>query len=238
MLKKVTYNGESFNATPKQIQALETLTSTNAGGFAVIHDYVSTSKRIKPETADITFVSRFSYERMNKRKLAALEALTLDDIKADCKHEKLTALDEPTLDAEFNKRKSYLIESINKTLSGDRSDSRRQAHDRCYCRIAEGIRVHYKTVEDSHGIMQPVLLDGAPIAETILIEAIEISRKVTVPGEYKPVNSGTQVLIGNVIMKHMPKGTKFKALSLDDDKFSSLSIAGKDMVPADVQGIF
>ncbi len=236
MLKKVSYNGETFNATPKQIQALETLTSTNAGGFAVIHDYVSTTGRIKPETADLTFVSRFSYERLNKRKLAALQALELDDIKEDIKDKKLTDLTPAALNAEFNKRKLYLIESINKTLSGDRSDSRRQAHDRCYVKIADGLRVHYKTVEDSNGIMQPIMLDGAPIAESIHVAAIEISRKVTVPGEYKPVNSGTQVLIGNVISKHMPKGTKYKELSLSDDKFSKLSIAGEEMVPADIRG--
>jgi hypothetical protein len=241
MLKKVTFNGETFNASPKQIEALELLASTNKGSFAVVHDYVSTSNRVKPETADITFISGFAYGRLNQRKREALEALQFEDVKSAIKAKKLTALTEAEQKKAFEDRKTYLIASIDKTASGDRDDSRREAHDRVYARICDGIRVHFKTVEitvDGKKRKEPVTIDGAPIVDSIMVEMIEIKRNVKVPGEYKVVDSGVPVLIGNLIESELPKGAKFKNLSLKDDNFTSLKIGGHDVTPADIKGIF
>lgn len=238
-LVKVTINDESFYATVAQRDALEVLTSTNGGGMAVIHDYISESRRVSPETADISFISRFSYTKLLKRKLAHLEATTLDTIREEClKVTKLRDLDEATLSSTFETRKAYLIASINKTLEGDRSDARREAHDRNYTKVAEGLRVHYKTVKDSDNVAQPVTLDGFPIVETIHIAAIQISKRVKVPGEYKVVNSGAPVLIGNIMEKSYPKSTKYKEFSLAEGKFSSLTIGGETMLDEDFKGIF
>jgi hypothetical protein len=241
MLKKVTINGETFNATQKQLDALELLASTNKGSFAVVHDYVSDSGRIKPETADITFISGFSYERLNQRKREALEALQFEDIKPNIKAKKLTALKEDAQKKAFEERKADLISSIDKTASGDRDDAQRQAHDRCYARICEGIRVHFKTIDatvEGKKRKEPIMLDGAPIVESIMVEMIEIKRNVKVAGEYKFVDSGVPKLMGNLIEAELPKGAKFKNLSLKEDNYTLLKIGGEELTPEDTKGVF
>lgn len=238
-LKKATFNGTDILATNAQIEALEALTSTNGGGIAVVHGYVSESGRIAPEVADITFISRFSYEKLNKRKLAAIESVKLEDIKEDAlKVPKLRELSATSLQEAFEARKASMVASAEKTLAGDRSDAYREAHDRCYLRISGGVRVHYKTVADSEGKMQPITLDGVPIVNSIMLEMLEISRRVTTPGEYKVVNSGVPVLIENLIKHHLPKSTSFKQLSLKEGSFESLTISGQQMLPEDFKGVF
>lgn len=248
-----TYNGTDILLTKAQKQALDVLTSTNGGGIAVVHDYVSESGRTSPETADITFISRFSYERLNKRKLKELEDITLDTIRPlletyasdavkafgiKAKAFSLKDMDDDSLRKEFDARKDKEIESIKQTLSGDRSGAHREAHDRCYLRIDAGVRVHFKTVADSDGIKQPVTLDGVPIVESILLEMLEISRRIKVEGIYKKSNSGIPVLISNAIHASLSKGVKFKALSLKENNFSSLTIGGDELLPEDFRGIF
>lgn len=249
-MQKVTINGESFYASKKQAEALEELTSTRAGGMATIKGYVSESDRIKPETADIQFLSRFSYFRLLGRRIAALEALDVKEVRKAAKAKDLLDLTPAEFEAAFNARRATMIAGHQKTLAGDRSDAHRQGHDRCYIRIAEGLRVNFKTA-DVNGIKQPVTLadvdengvmimnlPGLPIAENILLDIIEINRKVIVEGEYKPKKSGIPVLMENAMQTLLPKGVKFKALSLKPENFDSLHIDGKEITPEDVPGYF
>lgn len=238
---KYTLNDNAFLLTKNQKDALDILLSTNGGGFATVHGYVSTSKRITPEKADITFISRFSYSRLLERKLKALQEMDFSDvIKSDAfKRSEISTAKKTTEELQdiFTARKAYLIESAQKTMDGDRADAHRQAHDRCYVRLDNGIRIHYKTVEVNK-IKEPVMVDGLPIAESIILDMIQVSKKIIEPGEYKPVKSGLPVLMGNVIESLMPMSTKFKALSLKSDNFDSLTIANAELLPADIKGIF
>lgn len=231
-------NGNKFLASARQASTLQTLIEANKGGFASVKGYVATSDRTVPEVADIQFVSRFNYGRLNARKRTALEALTLGDVMADVvKHDKLKNLSADALASQFEVCKNAAIESIEKTESGDRSDAYREAHDRCYGFIGDGIKVHYKT-EKVDGRMEPVLIDGLPIVESIMIPMIEVGRKVITEGTYKVVNSGPKVLMDKIIAKHMPKSTKYRTLSLKEDNFDSLVIAGDEIVPKDIAGDF
>lgn len=239
-LQLATFNGHSFHATRAQIEALETLASTNGGGIAVVHGYVSESDRITPETADITFISRFSVTRLYERRIKALESLTYEQCEPHM-HDSCRATrahEIPGVIKAFNDRREFMIASCRKTLAGDRSDAHRQGHDRCYTRVTEGVRVNFKTVPDAQGIKQPVTLDGHPIAETILVDMIEISKRVTVPGEYKKKKSGVPVLMENAMMAVLPKSVKFKCLSLKENNFERLTIGGHEMLPEEFKGIF
>ena len=79
---------------------------------------------------------------------------------------------------------------MNTTLSGDRSDSHRAGHDRCYAHVADGVKVNFVTEKDKDGLMQPVLTDGLPTAASIMVSYLEINRTTRKEGEYKVVNSG------------------------------------------------
>lgn len=238
MLTKIEHNGTKFYASEKQAATIEKLLESHAGGFATIHDYVSKSNRVEPETADITFISRFSTAKLYERKIKALESMTLTDIMENVKAEpKLSALDNMALVETFHARKTKEIESLQKTLDGDRSDAYRQSHDRNYVNMGHGVKVHFKTVKVD-GETVPELFNGLPMVETVMISAIVISKKVTVPGEYKKVNSGAPVLISNAIKAHLPKSTKLITLSLRDDNFSGLSLGGDEYLPEEFTGLF
>jgi hypothetical protein len=239
MLVKITHNGQTFHCSPRQAAALETLMDSNAGGFATVKGYISTSNRVEPETADITFISRFSVQRMYQRTIAALQALTLDDCMDDLRdHPKVKALSTDDLYRMFDERKASEIASMQKTLDGIRDDAHRQAHDRNYHTLADGVKVHFVSEKDDAGIKVPVLTDGLPVVESIMLNVLQVSKNVTMPGVYKVVNSGVPVLISNAMRKRLPKSCKIKAISLKDEKFDSLKIAGLEMIPEDFKGMY
>lgn len=232
---KIVAGGKEFWASARQAAALQTLTEAQKGGFATVRGYVATSGRVKPETANLCVMTRFSTERLYQRKIDALRNLKLSDIQAKLTNSKLKALSPTELSDAFEERRADLIASMEKTQNGDRSDARRQAADTFYATVDDGVQVHFKTVKVPGGT-NLVLKDGLPIVESIMLPIVEISKTVLVEGEYKTVNSGVPVLISNAIESVLPKSTKYRKLSLKDDNFESLAIGGDVMVPKEFAG--
>ena len=237
---KVAVNGNEFWASARQAAAIQTLTETRKGGFARINGYVSQSGRVSPETANFTVLTRFDTARLYARKIKAITEITLDDIANAIEREpKLAAAKAAgTLMEAFEARKTSEIESLEKTMVGERDDAYRAAHDRCYCVIDSGVKVHYKTEKGADGLKHPILVDGLPVVESIMLSFIEISRDVLVEGEYKKVNSGVPVLISNAINAKLPKSCKIKMASLKDDNFDSIVIDDNVILPKDIEGDF
>lgn len=236
----LTVDGKTFIASARQASTIQTLLECQKGGFANVRGYTATSGRVSPETANLTVLTRFSTERLYKRKIAALEAMTLNDIKGDLvKNTKIAALDDTKLTSEFVARKASEIASMQKTLDGVRDDARRAAHDRNYVSIGDGVKVHFVSEKNAEGIKVPVLnVDGLPTVESIMLTVVEIAKTVLVEGEYKKVNSGVPVLISNAMHAKLPKSTKIKTLSLKSDNFESLVIDGETVLPKDIAGDF
>lgn len=227
-------NGSKVWATREQADTLAMLEQTRKGGFARIYGYKATTDRTVPTVYDATVTTRFSYAALVERKRAALEALTLDDVRPFLRGKAL-ACDAATLEAEWTARKATEIASFEATANGDRSDAHRQGHDRCYLNVAAGVVVHYVT-EKVDGLMQPVLLDGFPMANSIMLNCLEVSRNVREAGEYKVVNSGVPVLISKAIKAAMKaKGVRsMNRVTLKEGNFERVAIDSNVVLPEDV----
>lgn len=232
-------DGREFRCTESQANALNELSTIQRGGIGTVHGYVSTSGRVEPETADIQFITAFSVERLYERKIAALEGLSFDEVREVAENDpKLSEMDDAALEALFETRRSMEIASMQKTLDGDRSDARRQAHDTFYIRVAPGIKVHLRTFKNAQKETELELVGGLPVAKSIMVDIIEISRNVTSEGEYKVVNSGAPVRMSNALKRAMnTRSTSMKRLSLKEDNFDKLVVSRKQFLPEDVQGI-
>ena len=178
--------------------------------------------------------SRFSTTRLYERRLEALNNITFNDVKESVKSvDKLKDLDDAKVQQIFAARKAQLTTSLTNSLTGNRTTAYHKGHDRCYAKFAEGVKVHLKT-EDVGGIKQPVLVDGYPVAQSIMVSYIELNKKTIVKGEYKTVNSGAPVLMGNLITKQLnSKSHIMKTLSLKTDNFESLRIDRKELLAED-----
>jgi hypothetical protein len=231
-------NGQKFRATAEQAEALESLSVARQGGIATVYGYKAESGRTVPTVYDAQLITRFSVENLYKRKMAALSDLRFSDVKEFIDNDPiLSKLPESELLTIFNTRKAKEVDSMNTTLSGDRSDAHRQGHDRCYARVADGIKVHFVT-EKVDGIMQPVFTDGLPTVASIMVACLELNRNVREPGEYKVVKSGAPVLMSNAISKALNKrsvGLKF--LTLKESNFERLVVARRSYLPEEVAGI-
>ena len=193
------------------VSTLETLETLRSGGFGVLKGYVSTSNRVKPEVADMNIISKISTENLYNRKIENLKGLTFADIRV--KGEKLLSLSNEEQETLFASCKETMIASMEKTLSGDRSDAHRTAHDTFYAISSRGVKVHLKTEKIGKETVL-ILKEGNPIAESIMLTAIEMGRKVIEKGEYKVVNSGTKVLMDKCINNALNK----KSVSLKTAK--------------------
>lgn len=232
-------NGQQFRATAEQAEALESLSVARNGGIATVYGYVATSDRVKPTVYDAQLITRFSVENLYKRKMAALSDIRFSDVRPFIDADPiLSKLPETELLTIFNDRKAKEVDSMNTTLTGDRSDAHRQGHDRCYARVAEGIKVHFVTEKDSDGLMQPVLTDGLPTVASIMVACLELNRNVREPGEYKVKKSGAPVLMSNAIAKVLnSRSVGLKFLSLKEGNFERLIVARKSYLPEDVASI-
>lgn len=233
-------NGQQFRATESQAEALESLSEARKGGIATVYGYTPTTGYVKDKypVVDMQVLTRFSTENLYKRKMAALSDIRFSDVKPHIDADSvLAAMDEADLMALFNDRKAMEVASMNTTLSGDRSDAHRQGHDRCYARVADGVKVNFVT-EKVDGLMQPVLTDGLPTVASIMVSYLEINRTVREAGEYKTVNSGAPVRMSNIIAKVLnSRSVGLKMLSLKEDNFERLIVARKAYLPEDVATI-
>lgn len=224
---RVSINGREAFATQAQVNALNTMANLPNGGFATINGYKPTTDYVQSPTVNINFISKFSTERLYQRKLEALKSLSFKDLKIT--NPKLLALTENQRFMQFTECVGKMIESLNKTLTGDRSDAHRQAHDLFYQTVSEGVKVHFKTVKNKGGT-ELVLHDGLPIVDAIMLTMLEIGRKTIVEGVVKVVNSGEKVLMDHAIMAAL-KGTggrlSIKTISLKADNYTDLRIGGE-----------
>lgn len=221
MLK--TYDGRMVRLTPAMVAVVETLEEARAGGFAFLKKAVFETGREKgkPTVANVWFTSRYSYAALLERKAKALDAMTA------C----------PGVDAEtFSVAKEELLRSARQTLMGDRSGAAREAHDRCYIKVCDGVYIHLDA-EEVDGRKEPILTDGIPTGEAILVQALEVKRRLIEAGQKKPVKSSSKTLAKRAIEKatgvKMPrrytlKPGRFESLSIDNNVITEDQITEDD----------
>ena len=242
-----TDSGDQFRCTEEQAATLKELQGVVAGGIGTVHSYVSTSDRVKPEIADIQFITHFSTARLYERKISALRDLTYSDVSEFAeKHDKILALSESERENLFNTRRNSEIASMEKTLEGDRSDNRRQAHDRVFCQIAKGIKVHFHTFKedyiDADGKKKkrtvPEMVAGLPVAKSINLTVLVLNKTVKQEGEYVVRNSGAPVLMSTAISRGLNiRSVGLKTLSLKEDNFDSLVVSRKTFLAEEFKQI-
>lgn len=225
---RVSINGREAFATQAQVDTLNNLANVPGGGFATINGYKPTSDYVSPPEVNINFISRFSTEKLYQRKIDALKGISFKTLKIT--EPKLLALSENERFMQFTECLNKMIESLEKTLVGDRSDAHRQAHDTFYTQVSQGVKVHFKTIKSKTGT-ELVLQDGLPIVDSIMLCVLEVGRKVVKEGVKKVVNSGVKVLMDHEIMKAL-KSTgggllSIKTISLKENNFASLRIGGE-----------
>lgn len=222
-------------ATQQQADTIEALTLTRKGGFARLYGYKPSSNYEVQPVQDIVMVTRFSTEKLYKRKREALESITFADVlPAINKEPKFKGMTVGELEALFNERLQGEIDSLNKTLDGDRSDSHRQGHDRCYLKLADGVKVNFV----KNGLMYPVLTDGFPTVASIMVNYLENSKVTRVEGVRKVVNSKPPKLMSNAIESLLNKrSVKLRTASLKEDNFERLVIDNEVILSEDVAGL-
>lgn len=227
----ILFDGK-FWATESMANTLNVLGTLRNGGIGTVKGYKPTSDYVQSPTIDVQFISKFSTEKLYQRKLEALKAVTFADVSD--KVSKESKFNGKDANAMFDAAKAALIASMEKTLSGDRSDAHRQGHDRCYAHTSQGIKVNLDC-EKIDGIMVPKLVDGYPVAESVMVMYLELNRKVVVEGVRKIVNSKPETIMKQLIESVLNRrSVGIKAFSLKAENFDSIKIDRHTIEPQDI----
>jgi hypothetical protein len=230
-------NGKQFWCSEGQAKVLDILKQTNKGGICTVHGYIPESGWEIPPKIDLQIITRISVSSLYKRKIAELEAITFNDIKPFLNESKLSKIEESEQYKLFSERKQKLIDSMKKTLSGNRNDSYRMSHDYNYITVTQGIKVNLEG-DKVNGIKNLKLIDGFPIAKSIMLICLEISRKEIIPGKRKESNSSNEVIMSNIIESQLnSKSVGIKTLSLKPTNFDSISICKQHISKEDLFSI-
>lgn len=225
----VTIDGRQVHITDAQNDALEIFAVMQNGGIGTAVEYKPTTGYVEVPTVNIQFISKFSVAKLYQRRLEALQSIAFCDV--DCSEAKLQALAANDRQALFAQCMASMVESMNKTLKGDRSDAHRQAHDLFYVTHSTGVKCHLLTQDGANGRKELVLHDdGFPIVASIMLNIIEIGRKIIVPGKRKVVNSGPKVLMDHAIEKAWNKRSlHMQTLSLKADNHKCIRMGGEEI---------
>lgn len=227
--------GRTVKMTGGHFTTIHRLNETRRGGCATVEGYRPSTNWVERPVQNIQMITHFSVAKMYERKIMALSNLTFNKTLPNImKDPKLAELPRNKLIELFELRKGKLIESMNKSLNGERDDSRRTAHDTCYAWFGD-VKVHLKT-EKVDGITQPVTdVDGHVILDTIMVPYLELSTETVKEGVRKTVNSGAPVRMQAAIEKSFEnKSLVYKTLSLKEDNFDKLVVDRKRFLPEDV----
>lgn len=223
-----------FHASQKMLDVLEVLKSATGGRFATIHGYIPLTVKdwLELPEYDTTIITRFSTEKLYQRRLEALEGITLADCDKAIANDPVLSTYTPAALAEmFEVRKAMEVQSMTKSRVD--TAAHREGQTRCHVNICNGVRVHLKT-EKKDGIMVPILENGAPVAESIRLNAIQQARRYIKKGVRKIVNSGAPVRISNAIQSVLNlRSVGFTSFTLADN-FQSVSIDGDSITPEDI----
>lgn len=223
----VTIAGRQVHISETQNDALEVFALMNHGGFGTAVEYKPTTNYVEVPTVNIQFISKFSVAKLYERRLEALQGIAFCDIV--CDHPKLAALSKLDQQAMFSQCIAAMVDSMRKTLIGDRDDAHRQAHDKFYVNHSQGVKCHLETTDGPEGT-ELVLTDGLPTVASIMLNVIEIGRKVIVPGKKKVVNSGPKVLMDNAIAAVWGKRTlHMQTLSLKPHNHKCVRMGGEEI---------
>jgi hypothetical protein len=235
-----TEHNDQFLCTKEQSDILDTLRELNRGGIGAVHGYVPTSGYDVSPELDLQIITRISTNALYERKIAALESIQFSDIASElAQHPKLAALTFREAEDLFNLRKQSNIDSMKKTLSGDRSGAAREGHDRNNISVCQGVKVNLEGTKVD-GAKVPTLYPAPngkklPKCESILLSYLEISRTIVKPGQLKVVNSGAPVLMSDLIESKLnKKSVGLKTLSLDPSKFKRIVVAKKEILKEDL----
>jgi hypothetical protein len=240
-MKTITsLDGRKVSVTPAQKSAIETLVNSRKGGFATVHGYVPSTNWVVSPIQDINMITKFSTSKLYERKINALNNISFKDVSELIKQDdKLSALPFDKVEDIFNTRKQMLIDSMNKTLEGDRSDNYRLAHDTFYTFFDNGVKVNLKSKTVNGQRLLETNEKGEFLVNSIMVHYLPLSTKTIKEGERKVVNSGAPVRMSNIIDKLLnKKSVSLRTLSLKEGNFDSLTIDNKTLTEQDVSGYF
>lgn len=184
---RITIDNTKVNATPEQVAVLSVLEKAKSG-FVTLHNYVSTTGYVtgKPKVATVTVNGKVSTAKVYANRLEALQAITLDDLDLSHWVPSKGKNSFETAAEQFKFCHAALIESSN----GNGSKSHKQAHEDHSLSPVSGVKVWLNDDADADGIRS---------VKSVLINALPVSETVHDKGEWKPVNSGSKVLMDNAI---------------------------------------
>lgn len=228
-----------FRCTPAQAETLDRLAALRKGCIGSVKGYRPTTGYTTSPVVDLQVITRFETSKLYARKRAALEGITFADCaEAIAKHAKLAALPAGDCLTLFTTAKQAAIDSLTKTLEGDRDDAHRAGHDRCYARVADGVKVHFVTEKRDDGLMHPVLTDGLPTLASIMVPYLELNKTIREAGVYKVVNSGPKVLMDGVIAGLLnARSVGYKTLSLKEGNFEAIHVDKQSITPDDLKTV-
>lgn len=186
---RITIDNTPVYATAEQVAVLSVLEKANAG-FVTLHGYVSTTGYVtgKPKVANVTINGKVSASKVYSNRLEALQAITINDIDLEGWVPSKGKNSFDTAAEQFAFCHAALVESAK----GNGSESHKKAHEDHSLSPAKGVKVWLNDDADADGIrsVKSVLINALPVSETVIDK-----------GEWKPVNSGSKVLMDNAIKK-------------------------------------
>jgi len=201
--------GITVNVTEQGAKILDAMNEGARGRFAFVRNHVSgvpgKDGCIASKVSDLWLVTNPRYDLYRERVRTGVLALDLPTVTVALRerYDDLAAKAEKagkSLLELYETAKNDILDSLDKTDAGDRSDAHRQGHDTCYAHVGIAT-LHLHTVTGEDGRKVPAIAEnGHMTVEGVMIPNFIVHRRVHVAGEWKPVNSRALTIMKEGIM--------------------------------------
>jgi len=231
--RTVEYKGSSIevNVPEAACQGIDALNVGGRGRFGYVLKHTSgvPGERgcIQPKVSSFWMTTCPRYDLYRARVRAHLNEVELPHVTVALEDRfnilrQKAELQKVSLPVLFAEAKTAILESLDKTDSGDRSDGHRQGHDNCYAHVGIAT-LHLVTVKDAEKRKTPVIAEnGLMTVEGVMIPNYIIDRDEHSAGEWKPVDSKILTIMKDGIMSVLKQyGVReWKTLNLAKGNFS------------------
>jgi len=205
---------EIIKEYPALAAAVQTINENHPGGFISLVDYTATSGRTSPETSSYVINGNVIYANVLRRSIEMAREITAERLAMDTAEVNMRRDPEKAMKVrlEVNGTFPYADAALSEEI---------MSMERRLAKIEDG-----EAPDETHYELMGAGCKRHRDSDTLHIQGLLVTKRISIHGVYKQVNSNPKTLCKKELKRQLPIG-KWRQFRLGTDNFDHVAVAGQ-----------